>query len=817
MKSIAICVIGFPSILFEDVSFVVDRLVMEWQEQTNLALCPTQSPTIGSDQINSCDHSVVLSSVLAQAQYYLARQQAGFHLHIFSFESLENFDATMQGRLHPMLNSEFSTELFFVDTKATDIDDSPGWAINLKQRLVGICERQQVSIRLSPHSFTFYVSDAGLTPNFINANAAVHARLLTVEPNSRRADITRILVDHLDHAHFNRMLARSIDAGSRPVSLALEISRFMNEQWNECWDFYSFTGSVVTAFIDSMASLQVNTGVRQFCGVNEHGLACGALANWQLFGRAYVITITSGMIDEFKGTLSNLRRSKAPGIIICADSHSSAWFAFQGTINQDGDGRAVISARGLPHVYIESAAELSVRLPEVFEHVSCGTGPVFVFATPAVLESCAPLALNTLHTPGSVCPPKESDGPISNAEFDAVLNIVNDKDCHILWQCGLLSDAERELVYEISQRAGIALCDSLVHPGSVVSYQNGKKVENYLGTLGLYAFSRRVYQFLHTDDDLNSKDEQCIFFLKSKADQISTPFSEGKLMRSMFVVQINRELRDFAPFTDLKVHMPVAMFLEHLLAGLAVNPTVLEKRRRKISALRGVAPTVPVDRIETVPMTVNYFFYRLALLVENLIVHEGYRYTGVYDVGRSGLSAVRNIPRTDPGFSGWYGRALMGDALMALPYIALNSPHHLLVFVGDGAQAVVPDVEAQLASLLVDDRLIGAKNVSVFYMINGVHSIIQSYLDFRYARHGGKQVTVHARTLHEGVERRGPLTICRQVLQNFDHKFLYEAMTEPGRLNFFNVLLVHNSSGDGMSLASETTWSRTACMEESVQ
>src|SRR5690606_40824617 len=109
---------------------------------------------------------------------------------------------------------------------------------------------------------------------------------------------------------------------------------------------------------------------------------------------------------------------------------------------------------------------------------------------------------------------------------------------------------------------------------------------------------------------------------------------------------------------------------------------------------------VPVDYLDTLPMSASYFTMHMGKLVHRLIQEENYRYTGVYDVGRGGLSALRNIPRTDPGFSGWYGRALMGDALSALPYIARTSRHNVLAFIGDGARALVPDIHHRLAEAL---------------------------------------------------------------------------------------------------------------------
>jgi thiamine pyrophosphate-dependent acetolactate synthase large subunit-like protein len=808
MKALAICVIGAPTPLQHDVSLVVDKLLTGARPAG-----PPDGPG-GGPCLPTGDSHQVLARLLDQAQRYLAQRGGAGELHVLSFESPDAFRTATLDSAHPLRSGELSLEMFFVDVSALDRrDDEPGWASALKAQLVEACASQGLRARFSPHSFTFYLRDGETVGRFLHAHGAVHPRLLTTDHAARRADIVRILLDHLDHAHFNRMLARAIDAAPRPVAMASAVTAFFRSQWGEQWDCHSFTGSVIAAFIDSMAALADGSAVRSLTGVNEHALACGALAGWQLFGRAYVIAITSGMVDEFKGTLSNLCRARAPGLIVCADSVGSQWHAFQGTINQDGDGRAVMRARGVPHVYIENVDDMAAGLQQAFDALRERGGPVVVFATPAVLESSAALALPAAT---AAVPRVETVRDDAASGLDEALRIVNQKDGHLLWQCGRLSDRERTLVYEISRRAGIALADSLAHPGSVSGYRSGEAVDTYLGTLGLYAFSRRVHRFLHAGDELHPKDRQSLFFLKSKVDQMSTPFSEGKLSRNLHVVQVNRDARDFAPFADVTVQMSTQQFLERMVVHLDVKPHIVEKRHARIAALRALPPTMPVDWIETVPMTANYFFHRLATLVETLIEREGYRYTGVFDVGRCGVSAIRNMPRTGPGFSGWYGRALMGDALMAMPYVALNAPGHVLAFIGDGARGVVPDVEEQLAALLAASPTASRRNVSVFYLANGALSMIQSYLDFRFARHGGAQVSVPTRTPREGTERCGRVRVHRRVIERFDEASLGEALTDPGRLNFFEVGLAHNSSGDGMSLASETTWSRATPVEGSL-
>ncbi|HLO95998.1 MAG TPA: hypothetical protein VK195_16965, partial [Burkholderiaceae bacterium] len=66
----------------------------------------------------------------------------------------------------------------------------------------------------------------------------------------------------------------------------------------------------------------------------------------------------------------------------------------------------------------------------------------------------------------------------------------------------------------------------------------------------------------------------------------------------------------------------------------------------------------------------------------------------------------------------------------------------------------------------------------------------------------------------EALERHGPLQLQRRRLLRFEEARLREDLRARGRLNVFEVQLTHNSSGDGMSLASEGTWSRITPSEE---
>ncbi|AMP39864.1 decarboxylase [Ralstonia solanacearum] len=662
--------------------------------------------------------------------------------------------------------------------------------------------------RLTPHSAMLFCSPEALPRLMLGIGGNRHLRVRSGDHAACRADLLRLLLDHLEHAHFNRMLARSVNGVLPPVSMASEITRFMRSRWGDAWDFHSYTGSMVAGFIQSMQQCTADSGVRCLHGCNEHSLAVASLAGWQLFERAFVIAVTSGMLDEFRGTLSNLKRAEAPGLIVCADSPDSTWFAFQGTMDVDNDGRQVIAARGLRHVFIRKVEEIGARLEEAFAMLAERSGPVFILATQGVLES-RPAAALQVSLPAPPQPaPALSLSEVQRAALDEAMRLINQQPLHILWRCGQLNADQRVRVQRIARRAGIALADSITQPGSIGPYQHGDTLPNYLGPLSLYGFSRRVYKFLHTDHEMNGVDSQCVFFLKSKVDQAATPFSEGKLKRQLKVVQVNHNPRHISPFSDLVLDLPLDTFLACVESRLNVDDEVLREREAKLSAMRRIPEAVPTDYIHTTPMTTNYFFRRLGALVRDLIEQEDYRYIGVYDVGRCGVSAVRNVPRTGPGFSGWYGRALMGDALIALPYIAITGSQNVLAFVGDGARALVPDIEARLVAGLAQDPLGARKNVTLFYLTNGVLSLIQTYLDKRYAHNGAVQVAVPSLRSAPPPEPVGSVSLRRERLSGFDEEALRAALTEPGRLNIFDVLLAHNSEGDGLSLVSETTWNR---------
>jgi hypothetical protein len=212
-----------------------------------------------------------------------------------------------------------------------------------------------------------------------------------------------------------------------------------------------------------------------------------------------------------------------------------------------------------------------------------------------------------------------------------------------------------------------------------------------------------------------------------------------------------------------------------------------------------------VRRTEGSLLTLHDFYAGLARLLRRLITAEGYRYTGVFDVGRAGFSAVRNLPRTGPGLSGWYGRALMGDALMSVPAVALTRPGHVLGFIGDGAAALVPDIVPSLVQQMWSEGRRMHGNTSLFFLANGGHSIIRSYRETRRGAGSDDQMKVLNPLPADEVRTYGPVTVRRRRLTGVPDD-LGRELVESETLNLYWVVVAHDSNGDGLSLQAAADW-----------
>jgi thiamine pyrophosphate-dependent acetolactate synthase large subunit-like protein len=626
-------------------------------------------------------------------------------------------------------------------------------------------------------------------------------------PNDQGVLQTRLLclwMDFFEMSYTNQRVRPGVTRQQKSA-LAETLATFLTERAGSDWLTFYYTGSVVSNLINAFETCARNVGALVLRGPNEHSLACGAMANWQLYNKPFVTIVTSGMIDEFKGTLANLRESRAKGFIICAEQRLNSWFAFQATVTPDEDSRDVVKARRLPCVYMDDPNRFAEDLETAMTLYDAGEGPVVLLATRAVMDMPGPVDVR-------LPPVQNAAGPFATIEseppeLNAVMEILDSGPDKVLWQCGPFAEDELDLVLDIADRSGVALADSLAYPGSIPKFRNGVRNPSYLGTLSVYAFSERVYRFLHTEGRINSSSEQSLFFIKSKISQIATPFSEARLGRRFQITQVTHNPHHIAPFTDHPIVMDSRAFLQAVDRRLRTDAALRERRLAAMAAVSDT-PSDVLSKLPAEPMSPNYFFHQLSRLVERLIAENDYDYTGVYDVGRCGISAVRNVARTRRGFSGWYGRALMGDALLSTLSLVHTCPTDLIAFVGDGARAMVPDMLPSVAENLLAQAPLGNKTITVFTFFNGGLSAINTYQELILFNRTSRQMRLVNIAADDWEENICGLKVVSRTLDVFDPHLLKHALLERGRLNFFTVNLSHNNEGDGLSLASASGWQR---------
>ncbi|WP_405163128.1 hypothetical protein OG203_43865 [Nocardia sp. NBC_01499] len=609
------------------------------------------------------------------------------------------------------------------------------------------------------------------------------------------ADIACAFIDSLQVNLYNRLrpeFSRS--------TIAQELSGFMNRQAGRDWGLHYYTGSGVATFIDDMEAHAVANGNPIVRAPSEHSHGCSALARWTLDGAPFVIVTTSGMHDEFRGTLANHVATRSRGFIVCCDSRPNQWHPFQGTIHRTGDSRPSLRARGFPVVYIERTEHIGEGLREAFAAYDTDSGPVMILATREVLQA----NLDVDRTPEPAAPPRVES--IHTPELTRLSELLNTARTRLLCQVGPLSKDAQELMYTLASRAGIALADSVAQPGTVTRYRDGARVPEYLGTLSMYGYSARVHQYLYDNGELRSADEQSVLFLNSAIPQIDTPFADSSLRR-LAPIQIIEHAIDQAPFAGLTVTGRIEEVLRALLDRLDVDPGVLAYRQAAIASTTDSYGDV-VGLLPLRPMTTNYFFRRLGSVLEELIQQRDYRYVGVYDIGRVGLTAVNNLPRTNRSFSGWYGRGLMGDGLMALPGVATRRDENILCFTGDGTASMTPDILPALVHQIAVDHAPMPKSLTIFRFVNGSHSVIRTYREGLRPGAVSGQTGVLSFTPQDWERQVGPLTIRHRRVSAFDDVPFADHLDASNTINLYSIFLGHNNEGDGLSRFSMLGWQR---------
>jgi hypothetical protein len=611
------------------------------------------------------------------------------------------------------------------------------------------------------------------------------------------ADIACAFVDSVQ-LHCNARLRRP----TKPSVVAKAIADFLTAQAGSDWGLSYYTGSGVATFIDDLEQRAIVNGNPVVRGPSEHSLACSALARWRLDGAPFAIVATSGMHDEFRGTLANHVTVRTKGFIVCSDSKIDQWHPFQGTIHRTGDSRPSLLARGFPVVYIGGLDEIARGLAEAFTAYSAGRGPVMVIASRDVLQaSTVPGEL-----PRAAAAPAPRAEAVRGAGVDEIAALLNRARRRLLCQVGPLGGAAQDLLYSLAEKAGIGLADTVTQPGAVNRYRDGEVVDEYLGTLSMYGYSTRVYQYLYSGGTLRGNDEQTVMFMGTQIPEIDTPFTES-VLRQLAPVQIVDRAIDKAPFSGPSVVGDIEGVLRALHERLDVDPDVLAYRRAAIASTHDSAGDV-VGLLPVRPMTSNYFFQRLRTVLDGLISQEGYRYVGVYDIGRAGLSAVNGLPRTGPGVSGWFGRGLMGDGLMSLPGILTRRNTNVLSFTGDGAAAMTPDIVPALVQQIVADRSSFEHNLSIFRFVNGTHSVIRTYREGIQPSAVSGQTGVLSFTPEDYERQFRWLTVRHRRIVDFDSVPLAEQITERETINLYSVITGHNNEGDGLGRFSSLGWQR---------
>ncbi len=625
-------------------------------------------------------------------------------------------------------------------------------------------------------------------------------------------------MDFFENSYANRRIKPDPDFTAKNC-LGDQLIRFLARESGNDWLSFYYTGSVVSSLINFFEQHSAEHGGLVLRGPNEHALACGAMASWQLYQKPFSIVVTSGMAEEFKGTLVNLREARAKGFIIVAESRDNQWFPFQGTITPDEDTREVLAAKRVPYVYFDTVENIETCMKEAFEKYHADEGPVFLLVTPKVLEYTAELdtplwqtvTADTVQQQVAAFPADETESLVMDQQtresMDRVMALLNEGPDKVLWQLGALTERETELVIDIAERAGIALTDSLSHPGAISKYRHGERNPNYLGTFSIYGYSPRVYSYLYTNHKINSKAQQALFFIKSKINELATPFTEGRLKQKIDITQVTHRSEHIAPFADQPVHMNSLAFLHYVSDNLNVPDDLLHRRQKLMNSYQDT-PSDVVSKLPILPMSPNYFFNQFNKLVERLIVQDGFDYTGVYDVGRCGISAIRNVATTRRGFSGWYGRALMGDALLATVTLAHTSPGNVIAFIGDGARGVVPDILPSFIENVLSHPESLNKNITVLYFCNGGHSVINTYQERIMFRRTSRQMRLVNLHQDDWEDTICGFKVVAKTIREFDEQQLADAITEPRRLNLFSVQVSHNNEGDGITLATADGWQR---------
>lgn len=754
-----------------------------------------------SEKIHTLSTHKNLQKIVKKANNYLRQYKDKICVHLIAATSKTG----AINKLKKEQASEFTVGLVILDQSSKDAGYNEENLLKLElDEFYSSLEVSDIKHFRSSYSDMVFISESQWHPNPYLNSIFFQIKCISDEKWVFQADVLCYFLNYLQHTYLNKFAQRRLKSSEGENFLGGQLVKFMETIHGSNWLVSFLTGSVVSSLIKQVVKGAEAIGAYSLVGPSEHSMVCGAFINWKLYQRSYLLIITSAMIDEFKGTLANLQQIGAKGFIVCADTKPNKWFGFQGTINTDGDIRKVLEAKNIPYIYMQAKDDKESDLEAAFRLYYETDGPVVIIATQDVLES-----RDSLQTTLEVNKPAQTAPELKN-NFNSlapILEIINSMPVHIIWQCGALTEEETEIAINITRKAGIAICEALSSPGNISRYFRGKRVENHLGVLGQYGTSQEIFDFLHTNGKLNTKDEQYLFVIKGKFGQIDSPFSDGTHERKLNIVHINKRQEHLAPFADISLCMPAADFLSEIEKHINVEPEILTQRLNKIRQF--ITPKVDaLSLVPSLPMTPNYFFHELNKTIEGLIDCENYEYIGMYDVGHCGTLATRNVSRTGPSYSGWYGRGLMGDALQATGFLAFSAHTNVVSFVGDGAKNITADILPGLLENIKKSQHAVEKNVTIFFFMNNMFSLINSYQERIMFKPGGRQMTltnVQSFTKTEEWEKEFcGVTIKQSVLRQYDAQVMKQILTRKSSINFVYIPLVSNN--DGISIADIDNW-----------
>lgn len=580
------------------------------------------------------------------------------------------------------------------------------------------------------------------------------------------------------------------------------------------WMFASYTGAVVANMIEYVQHYRrqrhLVRKVPMVHGNSEHALACNALAFSQLHDGVYWIAVTIGMMLDFKGTLLNLVRSRAKGVIVCGEGEPSLHYGCQSMITPAEDVRVILSAMRIPFIEMMDVESLPQRWADFVAVYAQANGPVVILASPRALDATTVLDVTAATVPRPVGT-NDHHNPISNHEsVQALRDRLEDPSRDIVFVVdSKLSGVEHLLLQRLSLHFAVGVADSVQRPG-VVSRERVGQAEslsgypNYVGTVGIYGTSPSAYRLLFEGGKPRERTQLTLCFLDSKVDQPASPYTVGDIKNAVDIFQVTPHAEEMNPHISNHIQSSVEQCLVALLeAPRSLKPFPdLSRRMAAISSCQQYNPD-PMRKLSTAPMSPNHFFYVLCNTLRRQSQESALDYVTVFDAGRFGFSALRNVPRVRPGFSGVYGRGAMGDAIQSLPVIALTHPL-TIAFTGDGARALVPDLSSMLMRTLSEDNFDGA--LIVLTALNGTMSMIQTYQERGMFCHASAQVEMPVMLQQPSQWQWAGVNYHRVNMLHFDPGQWRQWCQSKRAVFFVDVLIEHNNADDIYTHLMPNSW-----------